>query len=182
MDDAAWDYIKSDLFRYTQSTSLGNFARQFRSNRAFRLCVWRRLYGTERNPFLRWILAHLYDRVSRKTGIQIPPATRVGKGLYLGHGMCVVVHPKTIIGDNCNLSQFTTIGSNHNTPARIGNNVYIGPGVCIVEDVTIGDNAIIGAGAVVIKDVPPNCTVAGNPAKVISQNRRDPDAPTLWKD
>lgn len=53
----------------------------------------------------------------------------------------------------------------------IGDNVYIGPSVCIVENVSIGDNATIGAGAVVVKDVPANATVAGVPAKVISEKQ-----------
>jgi serine O-acetyltransferase len=86
--------------------------------------------------------------------------------------MSLVVHPYTVIGENCNLSQFTTIGSNKNTPATIGNNVYIGPGCSIVEDVTIGDNAIIGAGSVVTRSIPANVTAAGNYAKVISQKHR----------
>jgi len=119
--------------------------------------------------------------MSKKYGLQIPPSAEIGYGLYIGHGLCVVMHPKTVIGDNCNLSRFTTIGSNRDTPARIGNNVYIGPNVCIVEDVAIGDNVVIGAGAVVVKNAPANCTIAGNPARIISQNRRDPEAPNLWK-
>ena len=78
-----------------------------------------------------------------------------------------MINGKTIIGDNCNISQFLTIGSNKETPAKIGNNVYIGPNVCLVENVMIGDNAKIGAGAVVVKDVPANATAVGNPARVI---------------
>jgi serine O-acetyltransferase len=110
----------------------------------------------------------MHRRLSNAYDIQIPVRTRIGYGLYLGHHMSVVVSPSAVIGDNCNLSQFTTIGSNHENAAKIGNNVYIGPGVSLVEDVVIGDNATIGAGSVVVKDVPANATVAGNPAKVIS--------------
>jgi serine O-acetyltransferase len=83
--------------------------------------------------------------------------------------MCIVLNSTTTIGNNCNLSQFVTIGSNDGQAATIGNNVYIGPNVCIVENVHIGDNVTIGAGAIVVKDVPSNCTVAGNPARVISE-------------
>ena len=75
-----------------------------------------------------------------------------------------------MIGNNCNLSQFTTIGSNDGKAATIGDNVYIGPGVCVVEDVTIGSNATIGAGSVVTKDIPANATAAGNYAKVLNFN------------
>lgn len=73
-----------------------------------------------------------------------------------------------MIGNNYNISQFLSIGSNHGTPAVIGDNVYIGSHVSIVENVKIGDNATIGAGAVVTKDIPANMTVAGVPAKIIS--------------
>ncbi len=80
----------------------------------------------------------------------------------------IIVNPRTIIGDNCSISHFVTIGSNHGTPATIGNCVYIGPNVSIVESVRIGDNVTIGAGSVVTKDIPDNATAAGNYAKVIS--------------
>ena len=98
--------------------------------------------------------------------------TKVGYGLYIGHGGPVVINETARIGNNCNLSQFTTIGSNHGQAAIIGDNVYIGPSVCLVEDVHIGSNATIGAGSVVTKDIPENATAAGNYAKVL--NYRNP--------
>lgn len=110
----------------------------------------------------------MLNRLSRKYGLQIPRNTQIGYGLYIGHGIGIVINPTTIIGNNCNLSQFTTIGSNHGKAAIIGDNVYIGPSVCIVENVIIGNNVTIGAGAVVVKDVPDNATVAGCPARVVS--------------
>lgn len=105
-----------------------------------------------------------------KYGIQIPRTTKIGYGFYIGHGVGIVINGGTIIGNNVNISQFLSIGTNKRTPAVIGDNVYIGPNVCIVEDVHIGNNATIGAGAVVIKDVPDDATVVGVPAKVISYN------------
>ncbi|MFM5412420.1 serine O-acetyltransferase [Aeromonas veronii] len=84
--------------------------------------------------------------------------------------MALVLNLTTKIGTNCNLSQFTTIGSNHGQAATIGDNVYIGPNVCIVEDVKIGNNVTIGAGSIVTKDIPDNSTAVGVPAKVISNN------------
>lgn len=73
---------------------------------------------------------------------------------FLSHGFGTIVNPTTIIGNNVNLSQYSTIGSNEGKAAIIGNNVYIGPGVYIVEHVKIGSNVCIGAGAVVTKDIP----------------------------
>lgn len=104
----------------------------------------------------------------QKYGIQIPRRCKIGYGFYIGHGIGIVINGGTVIGNNVNISQFLTIGSNKGTPAVIGDNVYIGPNVCIVEDVHIGNNATIGAGSVVVKDVPEGATVAGVPAKVIS--------------
>lgn len=95
---------------------------------------------------------------------------KCGYGLYIGHGGPIVVNHTATIGNNCNLSQFTTIGSNHGKAATIGDNVYIGPNCCIVEDVVIGNNVTIGAGSVVTKDIPDNATAVGNYAKVINFN------------
>ena len=82
--------------------------------------------------------------------------------MYIGHGGPIIINPTTIIGNNCNLSQFTTIGSNEGHAAKIGDNTYIGPNVCIVEAVTIGNNVTIGAGSVVTKDIQDNSTSVGN--------------------
>lgn len=114
----------------------------------------------------------MYRRKSRQYLIDIPLATEVGYGLYIGHPKCIVINSGTKIGNNVNLSQFLSIGTNHDTPAVIGDNVYVGPMVCIVEDVVIGHSSTIGAGAVVTRDVPDNATVAGSPAHVL--NYSDP--------
>ena len=89
-----------------------------------------------------------------------------------------MINASAVIGDNVDIYQYTTIGSSLFHAAQIGNNVYIGPSVCIVEDVKIGDGATIGAGAVVVKDVDAGATVAGNPAKVISN--KEPDR-LVWR-
>ena len=94
----------------------------------------------------------------------------LGYGLYLSHGFGVVVNPTAVIGSNCTISQFTTVGAVEGKAAVIGDNVYIGPSVCLVENVTIGNNCIIGAGAVVVKNVPNSSIVAGVPAKVIADS------------
>lgn len=103
--------------------------------------------------------------------IQILRKTKNWYGLYIGHGGPVIINPTAVIGNNCNLSQFVTIGSNEGKAAVIGDNVYIGPNTCIVEDVSIGDNTTIGAGSVVTKDIPSNATAAGNYAKVLNFNK-----------
>lgn len=109
----------------------------------------------------------MWWRLKRKYSLHIPPKAKIGEGLYIGHGVGIIVNPTAIIGKNCNLSQFVTIGSNRNRAAVIGDNVYIGPNVCIVEDVIIGDNVKIGAGTIVVNDVPSNVTTVGNPNRIV---------------
>lgn len=162
------EYVKSDLIRYRGGGSLLLFAIQYIHSRTFRWQVAFRLvnsYGIEK------VIGLVLWSVNRNKRIfQIPRATKIGYGLYIGHEGPVVVNKTTVIGNNCNLSQFVTIGSNDGAAAHIGDNVYIGPNVCIVENVRIGDNVTIGAGSVVTKDIPDNATAAGNYAKVLNFN------------
>ena len=159
------DYVRSDLKRYYGKTDLLTFLKGYLLNRTFRFQYAFRMCQTKGLSKYWGLLLWRLNR-TKKT-IQIPRNTKIGYGLYIGHGGPVVVHPTTVIGNNCNLSQFVTIGSNEEQAAKIGNNVYIGPSVCIVEDVKIGNNVTIGAGSVVTKDIPDNATAVGNYAKVI---------------
>jgi serine O-acetyltransferase len=100
----------------------------------------------------------------------VDPRTQIGKGTFFAYGgIAVVVHKRSIIGENVTISQSVTIGgrSNQKGVPIIGNNVYIGAGAIIIGEITIGDNAVIGAGAVVIKDVESYEVCAGVPAKKI---------------
>lgn len=136
-------YVQSDLYRYTGEVTLRAFVNQYLHDSAFRYTVAFRLvnsYGFER------LLGKLLWLIRDRKRIQLPRNTQVGYGLYISHGGPVVVNESAIIGNNCNLSQFTTIGANEGRAATIGDNVYIGPNVCIIEDVKIGDNVTIGGG------------------------------------
>ncbi|NOI03217.1 serine acetyltransferase [Vibrio kanaloae] len=163
------DYIKSDLCRYIGKDKITwkKFFRAYFSYQGFRLCFWLRVGKFSRSKILRFIAKIQHRRTSRKYFLDIPIKTEIGYGFYLGHGSSIVVNGSTKIGNNVNLSQFTTIGANHGQAAIIGDNVYIGPNVCIVEHITIGDNVKIGAGAVVTKNIPNNSICAGVPARVL---------------
>ena len=163
------DYIKSDLFRYCGKCGFLAFVCEYFRNRTFRLQVAFRL--AQGKGFAKLLGLFLRTVSGMRKYIQLPLKTRVGYGLYIAHGGPVIINPTAVIGNNVNLSQFTTIGSNHAKAAVIGDNVYIGPGVCIVEYVKIGNNVTIGAGSVVTKDIPDNATAAGNYAKVLNYSR-----------
>ena len=161
-------YIKSDYVRYGGKVGILHFLRMYMVNHCFAFSFWLRC--CQERMFFYPVAKIMRRRYMKKHGLQIPPEAKIGYGLYLGHGIGVIINKNVIIGNNCNLSQFVSIGTNNGRGAIIGDNVYIGPSVCIVESINIGDNVTIGAGAVVVKDVPPNATVAGVPAKVLNYN------------
>ena len=167
-DEAMNKYIKSDVYRYTGKYSKMNFFKCYFRNRAFRYMVAHRLSNSKG---FEKILGKMLWGLNRNHNLSIPLSVKIGYGLYIGHNGPVIINSTAIIGNNCNLSQFTTIGANEGQSAIIGDNVYIGPSVCIVENVKIGDNVTIGAGSVVTKDIPDNATAAGNYAKVLNYNK-----------
>lgn len=164
-------YIKSDLNRRFMRKKHKFFVclLYFSLDSSTRFLVNFRLAQSKNMLFS--ILGRIYCKFSptRKL-IQIPYETKIGYGLLLPHGGPVVINKSAVIGKNCNISQFVTIGSMNYDAATIGDNVYIGPNTCIVENVKIGDNVTIGAGSVVTKDIPDNATAVGNYAKVINYN------------
>ena len=161
------EFLKSDLYRYSGKKSIKSFLDCYRKEAGFRFSV---AYSLINSKGLEKIVGIFLWVIRNKQLIQISRHTKIGYGLYISHGGPVVVNPTTIIGNNCNLSQFVTVGSNEAKAAVIGDNVYIGPNCCIVEDVEIGNNVTIGAGSVVTKNLPENSTCAGNYAKVLNFN------------
>jgi len=105
------------------------------------------------------------------TGVEIHPAATIGGGLFIDHGMGVVIGETSIIGDNVTLFQGVTLGGTGKERGKrhptLGNNIVVGAGAKILGNVRIGDNVQIGANAVVVKDVPPNSTVVGVPGKIV---------------
>lgn len=134
-----------------------------------RFLFWHRLTQYRGNHFnlfyyyAKWRHRHYLF----KYGLMIASSTKIGYGFYIGHPFGIIINHTAVIGNNVNISQFTTIGSNEGKAAVIGDNVYIGPNCCLVENVHIGANASIGAGAVVTKDIAANAVAVGVPAKEI---------------
>lgn len=125
-------------------------------------------------------LARLISQYSRfVTGIEIHPGAKIGRGLFIDHGMGVVIGETSIIGDNVTLYQGVTLGGTGKQKTKrhptLGNNVVVGAGAKILGDIIIGDNSYIGANAVVVKDVPVNSTIVGVPGRVTKQDGKKID-------
>lgn len=105
------------------------------------------------------------------TGIEIHPAAKIGRGVFIDHGMGVVIGETAEVGDNVTMYQGVTLGGTGKQRGKrhptVGNNVLIGVGAKVLGAIKIGDNARIGAGAVVLHDVPSNATAIGVPAKSV---------------
>jgi len=115
--------------------------------------------------------ARLISHFSRHfTGIEIHPGAKIGKKLFIDHGMGVVIGETTEIGDNCLIYQGTVLGGTSLKKEKrhpaVGNNVVIGAGAILLGPIKIGNNARVGAGSVVVHDVPDNASVIGVPGRV----------------
>jgi serine O-acetyltransferase len=104
------------------------------------------------------------------TGIEIHPAARLGPGLFIDHGMGVVIGETAELGENVTLLQGVTLGGTslkrEKRHPTLGNNVVVGAGAKIIGAFRIGDGSRIGAGSVVVREVPPNSVVVGVPGRV----------------
>lgn len=117
-----------------------------------------------------YFVARLVSQISRWfTGIEIHPGATIGKGLFIDHGMGVVIGETCEIGDNVTIYQGVTLGGTGKDIGKrhptIGNNVMIGSGAKVLGPFVVGNNVRIGAGSVVLKEVPSYTTVVGVPAK-----------------
>lgn len=125
----------------------------------------------------RYTLARIISQRARRiTGIEIHPGAKIGKNLFIDHGMGVVIGETAEIGDNVTMYHGVTLGGVGGEPnvkrhPTVKDNVIIGAGAKILGPVTIGTGAKIGANAVVLKDIPPYATAVGMPAKVVKINK-----------
>ncbi|MBL6751302.1 MAG: serine O-acetyltransferase [Nevskia sp.] len=121
----------------------------------------------------KW-LARLNSHIARwLTGIEIHPGARIGRRLFIDHGMGVVIGETAEIGDDCTLYHGVTLGGvTWNKGKRhptLGNNVVVGAGAKVLGPFTVGDGARVGSNSVVVKEVPPGATVVGIPARVVHE-------------
>lgn len=137
----------------------------FKAMIKYRIAHW--LYNKK-----RYLLARIVSqRARKKTGIEIHPAAKIGKGIFIDHGSGVVIGETTEIGDNVTIYQGVTLGGTGKISGKrhptIKDNVMISAGAKVLGPVVIGENSKIGAGSVVLIDVPPYSTVVGVPGRVV---------------
>jgi serine O-acetyltransferase len=146
----------------------------FKAVRAYRRANWFQRHG------MKFIARAISQHSRRRTGIEIHPGATIGRGLFIDHGMGVVIGETTEIGDNCTIYQNVTLGGTGKDQGKrhptLGNNVLIGAGAKVLGPFTVGDNARVAAGAVVLDAVPEGATAVGVPARVVRINgERVPD-------
>lgn len=195
MTEELKDIVYSDLYRFTGNKRRHNkvfltFVQEWLSSPEFRyLNSFRRTqyyyFKTVNSPknfrYLMNVLAYQYFNIglnskSRKYHFQIPYETRIGKGFYIAHYGRIIIHPKSVIGHNVNISTGVVVGTQFRGPRKgapdVGNYVWIGANAVIVGNIRVGNNVLIAPGAYVNFDVPDNSIVIGNPGLI----RRSPGA------
>ena len=132
--------------------------------------VAHKLYNHKMYFLADWIS----KRTRRKTGIEIHPAAKIGKGVFIDHGMGVVIGETAVVGDNCTIYQGVTLGGTGKDKGKrhptIGNNVTIGCGAKVLGPFSVGDNSKIAANAVVLNEIPANSTCVGVPAHIVKRD------------
>ena len=126
---------------------------------------------------LKW-LARWLSVVSRLlTGVEIHPAVKAGRRLFIDHGMGIVIGETAELGDDVSIYQGVTLGGTSWAQVKrhptIGNNVILGAGAKVIGAITLADNVRVGSNAVVVKDVAAQTTVVGIPAKPVKDSKDD---------
>lgn len=122
-----------------------------------------------------YFIARLISQLSRiLTGIEIHPGAKIGRGVFIDHGMGVVIGETCEIGDNVLIYQGVTLGGTGKETGKrhptVMSNVMIGTGAKVLGPITIGADSKIGGGSVVLRDVPPYSTVVGVPGRVVRRS------------
>jgi len=119
-------------------------------------------------PFVPRLISHIGRFL---TGIEIHPGAQIGMGVFIDHGMGVVIGETAIVGDYCLIYQGVTLGGTGKESGKrhptLGENVVVGAGAKVLGNLQIGDRVRIGAGSVVLRDVPSDCTVVGVPGRIV---------------
>lgn len=142
------------------------FFKGFLALQTHRLAHWLFNEGRETLAF------YLQSRSSELFQVDINPATRIGRGVFVDHGTGIVIGETAVIGDDVSMLQGVTLGGTGaergDRHPKIGKGVLLGAGAKVLGNITIGDYAKVASGSVVLKPVPPGCTAAGVPARLVN--------------
>jgi serine O-acetyltransferase len=142
------------------------FFKGFLALQTHRVAHW--LYGQGRET----LAFYLQSRTSELFQVDINPATRIGKGVFVDHGTGIVIGETAVIGDDVSMLQGVTLGGTGaergDRHPKIGKGVLLGAGAKVLGNIRIGDYAKVASGSVVLKDVPAGCTAAGVPARLVN--------------
>lgn len=138
----------------------------FQALQAWRVANW--LWAQE-----RWTLAlHIQSRMSELFQVDVHPAARLGRGIFIDHGTGVVIGETAVVGDDVSMLHGVTLGGTGaqrgDRHPKIGKGVLLGAGAKVLGNITVGDYAKVASGSVVLKPVPAGCTVAGVPARLVN--------------
>ncbi len=165
-----WTLLKEDFEAHDKDWTRPGF----QALAVYRLGVWRMKIGARplRLPF-SFAYQALFVAVRNFYGIELPYTAQIGRRVVFEHQHGIVVHGKTVIGDECIVRHGVTFGirrlsSLHEAPV-LGRGVNVGAGAKIIGAISVGDGAAIGANAVVLHDVPAGALVIGVPAKVVER-------------
>ncbi len=150
----------------------------FHALQAYRVAHW---YWNQGRQLLA---SHLQNRISEVYAVDIHPAAKIGSGILIDHGTGIVIGETTVIEDNVSLLHEVTLGGTGKEQGdrhpKVRQGVLIGAGAKVLGNIEIGEGAKIAACSVVLDPVPPHCTVAGIPAKIV--NRAQTEVPALEMD
>jgi serine O-acetyltransferase len=142
------------------------FFKGFLALQTHRVAHW--LWGQGRET----LAFHMQSRMSELFQVDIHPATRIGRGVFVDHGTGIVIGETAVIGDDVSMLQGVTLGGTGaergDRHPKIGKGVLLGAGAKVLGNITVGDYAKVASGSVVLKPVPPGCTAAGVPARLVN--------------
>lgn len=167
-----------DLFKYLKfikekDPAMKSYLQILLFNDGFWAVIWYKIAHYFYTHHMKVIGLYIMHRVKIRRGIEIHPASIIGKNLLIDHGVGVVIGETAIIGDNCVIYQGVTLGGTGKEKGKrhptIGNYVMIGAGAKILGNIYIGDNVKIGANAVVLNNIEPLNTVVGCKGKIVNR-------------